>query len=240
VVGRKRATATHLDHRTGLQANLVGDGELSRTRAAALVLHGGKETSDSPVAARQLAVLRMVPLARHLVAVGAERGLAVWRLRFRYRGWNEDSAHPMEDLEWALRQMRLRHGGVPVVIVGHSMGGRAALRGAGADGVAGVVGLAPWVPEGEPREQLSGRRVLVVHGARDRITSAQRSREFVAAIRPIAEEAIYVGLRGSGHAMLQRTQLWNRLTSDFVLHAGLGHGLRAPLSQALATGDMMI
>ena len=27
-MGRKRATATHLDHRTGLQTNLVGDGEL--------------------------------------------------------------------------------------------------------------------------------------------------------------------------------------------------------------------
>lgn len=239
-MGRMRATATHLDHRTGLQSSLVGEGELSRTKAVALVLHGGKEISESPVAARQLAVLRMVPLARHLVSVGADRGLAVWRLRFRYRGWNSDAAHPMEDLEWALRQVRLRHGAVPVVLVGHSMGGRAALRGAGARSVSGVVGLAPWVPAGEPCEQLSGRRVLVVHGERDRITSAQRSREFVSVIRPVAEEAIYVGMRGCGHAMLQRTQLWNRLTSDFVLHAGLGQPLRAPLTQALAAGAAVI
>jgi pimeloyl-ACP methyl ester carboxylesterase len=239
-VGRKRATATHLDHRTGLQTNLVGDGELSRAKAVALVLHGGKETSESPVASRQLAVLRMVPLARHLVAVGAERGLAVWRLRFRYRGWNSEAAHPMEDLDWAIRQLRLRHGRAPIVIVGHSMGGRAALRGAGADGVTGVVGLAPWVPEGEPCEQLIGRRVLVVHGVRDRVTSAARSREFVTSIRPIAEEAIYVGMRNCGHAMLQRTQVWNRLTSDFVLHAALGQALRAPLAQALAVGDVLV
>lgn len=239
-MGRKRATATHLDHLTGLQTNLVGDGELSRTKAVALVLHGGKETSESPSGPRQLAVLRMVPLARHLVTVGAERGLAVWRLRFRYRGWNSEAAHPLEDLDWALRQVRLRHGGAPIVIVGHSMGGRAALRGAGADGVAGVVGLAPWVPEGEPCEQLIGRRVLVVHGARDRITSAERSRQYVASVRPIAEEAIYVGIRNSGHAMLQRTQLWNRLTSEFVLHAALGSALRAPLSQALDAGEVFI
>lgn len=239
-MGRKRATATHLDHRTGLQTNLVGDGELSRAKAVALVLHGGKETSESPAASRQLAVLRMVPLARHLVAVGAERGLAVWRLRFRYRGWNSEAAHPMEDLDWAIRQLRLRHGRAPIVIVGHSMGGRAALRGAGADGVTGVVGLAPWVPEGEPCEQLIGRRVLVVHGVRDRITSAERSREFVTSIRPIAEEAIYVGMRNCGHAMLQRTQVWNRLTSDFVLHAALGQALRGPLAQALAVGEALI
>lgn len=239
-MGRTRATATHLDHLTGLQTNLVGDGELSRTKAVALILHGGKETSDSPAAPRQLAVLRMVPLARHLVTVGAERGLAVWRLRFRYRGWNSEAEHPLEDLDWALRQLRLRHGAAPIVIVGHSMGGRAALRGAGTDGVAGVVGLAPWLPEGEPREQLTGRRVLVVHGARDRITSAERSRRYVALIRPIADEAIYVGIRNCGHAMLQRTQLWNRLTSEFVLHAALDIALRAPLSQALADGEVVI
>ncbi len=239
-MGRTRATATHLDHLSGLQTNLVGEGELSRTKAVALVLHGGKETSETPAAQRQLAVLRMVPLARHLVSVGAERGLAVWRLRFRYRGWNSEAAHPMEDLEWALRQIRLRHAGAPIVIVGHSMGGRAALRGAGAEGVAGVVGLAPWVPDGEPCEQLSGRRVLVVHGSRDRITSAERSREFMAAVRTIAEEAIYVGMRGCGHAMLQRTPLWNRLTSDFVLHAALGHPLRAPLAQARPAGEVLI
>lgn len=239
-MGRERATATHLDHRTGLQTALVGDGELSRAKAVALVLHGGKETSESPAGSRQLAVLRMVPLARHLVTVGGQRGLAVWRLRFRYRGWNSEAAHPMEDLEWALRQLRLRHGRAPIVIVGHSMGGRAALRGAGADGVAGVIGLAPWVPEGEPAEQLTGRRVLVVHGVRDRITSAERSREFVARIRPIAEEAIYVGMRNCGHAMLQRTQVWNRLTSDFVLHAGLRQPLRAPLAEALTAGDVLI
>jgi hypothetical protein len=40
--------------------------------------------------------------------------------------------------------------------------------------------------------------------------------------------------------MLQRTQLWNRLTSDFVLHAGLGRPLRAPLAQALAAGNLVI
>ena len=239
-MGRTRATATHLDHRTGLQSSLVGDGELSRTKAVALVLHGGKEISESPVAARQLAVLRMVPVARHLVSVGGELGLAVWRLRFRYRGWNSEAAHPMEDLEWALRQVRLRHGAVPVVLVGHSMGGRAALLGAGADGVSGVVGLAPWVPAGEPYAQLSGRRVLIVHGSRDRITSAERSRAFMSAVRPIAEEAIHIGMRGCGHAMLQRPQLWNRLTSDFVLHAGLGRPLRAPLTQALAAGNVVI
>ncbi|WP_438949092.1 LLM class flavin-dependent oxidoreductase, partial [Streptomyces harbinensis] len=44
------------------------------------------------------------------------------------------------------RGMRLaaRLGPVPVVLVGHSMGGRAALRAAGHPAVTGVVALAPW------------------------------------------------------------------------------------------------
>jgi len=235
-----RASAAYLDHRTGLQTYLAGDGQLSKAKAVALLLHGGKEVSDAPVAGRQMAVLRMLPIARHLVTVGADYGLAVWRLRFRYRGWNSEAAHPMEDLEWALRQLRLRHGAAPIVMIGHSMGGRAAIRGAGEDGVAGVVGLAPWLPVDEPREQLAGRRLLVVHGSRDRITSSKRSREFVEAARPIAEAATFVGLRGCGHAMLRRTRLWNALMGEFVLYAALGVEPHGPLAKALHEGCALL
>ncbi|MGH8889108.1 MAG: alpha/beta hydrolase [Acidothermaceae bacterium] len=235
-----RASAAYLDNRSGLQALLTGDGELSDTKAVALLLHGGKENSVDPTEARQLAVLRMAPLARHLVSVGAEHGLAVWRLRFRYRGWNNAAEHPMEDLSWALRQLRQRHGGAPIVIVGHSMGGRVAMRAAGKADVAGVLGLAPWLPAGEPIEQLAGSKLLVAHGLRDRITSAQRAREFVDDVRPIADQATFIGLRGCGHSMLRRSRLWSRLTRQFVLHAGIGIEPTAPLADCIAAGECEI
>lgn len=234
-----RASAVHLDNVSGRQAILTGDGEQAKAKAVALMLHGGKEESLAPVAERQVAVMRMGPLASHLIRAGAGDGLAVWRLRFRYRGWN-DAAHPIEDVEWAVRQMRIRHGDAPIVIVGHSMGGRAALRAAGENGVAAVLGLAPWLPDGEPTEQLAGRRILVVHGSRDRITDAQRSREFVREARSSAQEAAYIGLRHCGHAMMRRMRLWHRLTEDFVFYAGLGREPSGPLADALSAGDWVV
>ncbi len=150
----------------GPQPVLVRHRGTTAVRAAALVLHGGREVSVAPVTARQLAVLRMVPIARHLAAAGHADGLGVWRLRFRYRGWNGEAA-PVADVRWAVDQLRERHGDVPVVLVGHSMGGRAALSAADEPGVVGVVGLAPWVTPDEPYKQVIGRRLLVVHGTRD-------------------------------------------------------------------------
>ena len=235
-----QASATFLDQRSGLQAHLDGDGELASTKAVALILHGGKENSVEPVTARQATVLRMLPFARHLVAVGAEHGLAVWRLRFRYRGWNNAAEHPMEDVQWALRNLRMRHGGAPIIVVGHSMGGRAALRAAGEPDVAGVLALAPWLPAGEPFHQIAGRRLLVVHGMKDRITSAERSRELVRAVRPTADEAAYIALRRCGHPMLRRVRLWNRLGVGFVLHAGLGLEPSKLLAGALAAGELVV
>ncbi|MFI5909348.1 hypothetical protein [Dactylosporangium sp. NPDC051541] len=72
-----------------------------------------------------------------------------------------------------LRQFRFGDdGAVPVVLVGNSLGGRAACWEAGDPSVTGVVGIAPWLPEGDPVEQLAGRTVLVLPGDRDRGAAA--------------------------------------------------------------------
>ena len=82
----------------------------------------------------------MVPIARHLASAGQADGLGVWRLRFRYRGWNSRQQlrrrHPVADVRWAVQQLREQHGDLPIVLVGHSMGGRAALWAADEPGVA--------------------------------------------------------------------------------------------------------
>ncbi len=201
------------------QPVLVRQSGATAVRAAALVLHGGREVSVAPVTAHQLAVLRMVPIARHLASVGDADALGVWRLRFRYRGWN-NAAHPVADVRWAVQQLREQHGDVPIVLVGHSMGGRAALWAADEPGVVGLVGLAPWVTPGEPYKQVVGRRLLVVHGTRDRTTSAKNSKALVDAVRAdSAVDATFVHLHGGGHAMLRRAGTWNDLTADFVLRA---------------------
>jgi pimeloyl-ACP methyl ester carboxylesterase len=227
---------------------LVRQPGAATVRAVALVLHGGREFSAEPVSARQLAVLRMVPIARNLAAAGEADGLGVWRLRFGHRGWNArpgtgEAAYPVADVRWAVQQLRSQHGDAPIVLVGHSMGGRAALRAADEPGVVGLVGLAPWVTPNEPYKQVVGRRLLVVHGTRDRTTSAKNSRALVDAVRDesaAAGAATFVHLRGTGHGMLRRVPIWNDLTADFVLQTGLGVLPGARLAQAIEEGDSVI
>ena len=123
-----------------------------------MVAHGGEEVSTEPTRATQLAVLRMVPIARAIRRALPGGKILVLRPRFTVRGWNGAAASPVGDLLALLDGIRTRDG-VPVMLVGHSMGARAALRAAAHPSVCAVAALAPWVPPGEPVTQLAGRRV---------------------------------------------------------------------------------
>lgn len=186
-------------------------------RGIALVLHGGQANSFAAAGPRQLTALRMVPFARALRRAGASRGLTVWSLGYRYRGWNGTHASPVADAEWALDRVRRRHGKLPVILVGHSMGGRTALRVAGDPLVHGVVALAPWVPEGEPVDQLAGRRLLIMHGTADRVTDPRESMAFADRARQVTDDVTYRSIPGENHALLRKPSLWHRLTTEFVL-----------------------
>jgi dienelactone hydrolase len=239
------ATAKKIAERASVyRPALIRDDNLGQAQGVALVLHGGQVKSVAPATARQLAVLRLLPVARHLARRASPHGVAVYRLRFRFRGWNGDGSLAVSDVRWAVEQIRAHHGDVPIVLVGHSMGGRAALLAADAPGVVGVLGLAPWVVPGDAIEQLVGRRLLVLHGPRDRITSAKASHKLVELVRGLAPirggapntEATYIGLRGTGHAMFRRLSTWNALSAAFVLHAAVGTPATGSLADAIQAG----
>jgi len=189
----------------------------AETKAVALVLPGGRADSFEPTQSRHLSAVRMRPIARALHRAGRSRGLAVWLVRYRYRGWNGTEMSPVADVQWTLQAVRQRHGEVPIVLVGHSMGGRTALRVAGGESVRGVAALAPWLPDGEPVEQLAGREILIVHGQLDRVTSPRASRRYAERARSAATAVDYVTVRGDTHAMLARARLWHRLATRFTL-----------------------
>src|SRR4051794_32046169 len=126
-------------------------------KAIALVLHGGRATSTAAVSAHQLAVLRMTPFIASLRRAGVRRGLAVARMRYLVRGWNGPAQAPVADVRFVLDRLAERYPGVPVALVGHSMGGRAAIHAAGHESVSTVVGLAPWIEARDPVEPLAGR-----------------------------------------------------------------------------------
>lgn len=199
--------------------------------AAVLLLHGGRETGlGAPLPGPfNLPAVRMRPFA-HVLGRALPGDVLVRAVRYGHRGWNGSRADPLHDAVRALDELRRAAGEIPVVLVGHSMGGRAALHAAGHPLVRGVVGLAPWCPEGDPVEQLAGRDVVLVHSTHDRVTSPVASGTLTARARRAGARTCLVTVHGSGHAMLRRAPAWHRLT------AALAGGLlgRAPLPGTVA------
>ncbi|HEY1642298.1 MAG TPA: alpha/beta hydrolase [Streptosporangiaceae bacterium] len=180
-----------------------------------LVLHGGTSVSTRPTSPAQLAVLRMIPVAAAVGAALRGSDVVVRRHRFAVRGWNGPAASPAADLRRVLDELAGAAHPPAVVLIGHSMGARAALRVADHPLVTAVGGLAPWIPPDEPAVPLPGRQILLVHASADRVTSAADTWAYA---RQAAESAAVTGieLRGGDHAMLRRGRLWHRLAAGFA------------------------
>lgn len=183
---------------------------------AVLLLHGGRVDALEAPPPWNAPGARMRPFARALARATEGGGVVLGTVRYRHRGWNGPRCDPARDALRALDELTLVTGPVPVVLVGHSMGGRAALRAARHPQVAGVVGLAPWCPAGEPVGQLRGRRVVLLHGDRDRRTDPRASAEFAARARAAGADARMLPMPGGDHAMLHRAGEWHALTTRLV------------------------
>lgn len=178
-------------------------------RGQVLVLHGGASRPDSrAVSPAQLSVLRMVPIAHRIAR--ADDHLTVVRLLNSHRGWDTERT-PLADVDWALEQLGDR---LPTCLVGHSLGGRAALLAGDRDDVRGVVALNPWVYPYDDAD-LSGRRVLIVHGTEDRVARIERAR---AVARNLARrtDVELVEVPGGKHAMLRHAAVFERAATRFV------------------------
>lgn len=182
----------------------------STPTGAILMLHGGKDRGQQVVDGRSASWRRCAAMARAIGRDAEAAGAAVWLLRYRRRGWNGGSG-PVEDARWALDQVRDQVGGLPIVLLGHSMGARTAVHAADDPQVRGVVALAPWFPRREPIRALVGRTLVAAHGSRDRITSPQATRAYVERARAGGAEASYVDMGRVGHYMLRRAAAWNEL-----------------------------
>jgi alpha-beta hydrolase superfamily lysophospholipase len=193
------------------------------TRGIVLMLHGGARTGLQPVTGKSLSLRRTTAMRDVLAPHLLSEGFAVWLLRFGVRGWNAGNQSgagepsPVPNARWALDQCAEEHPGVPVVMLGHSMGARTAVHVAAHPSVVGVVALAPWFERTDPVRHLAGRHLIAGHGRLDRITSPAMTRAFVDQARGVAATSEYVDLGRSGHYMLRRTAEWNQ----FALQSSL-------------------
>lgn len=126
---------------------------------AAVLLNGG---SASPVAGTWSATSEL--LAQELAL--RFPGVAFAEVRYRLKTWKELESC-MADAREAIDEAG-RGGARKVALVGFSMGGAVSIGVAGDDAVAGVIGLAPWIPPELRVDGLRGKRLDVVHGTWDR------------------------------------------------------------------------
>jgi dienelactone hydrolase len=190
-------------------------------RAVVLVLPGGRSRGPQPASTRDLAYRRMVPIARSIHRTSGPDGVGTYLLRYRVRGWNEPSRDPVRDALWALDGIRARYPRTPVTLVGHSMGGRTALRVADHASVRTVCALAPWIEADEPFDQLAGRSLVVAHGTRDHTTSPKASYAYALSARQVSDRVCRFEI-ADGHAMLRRAKTWTDVVRSVVADAVTG------------------
>lgn len=195
--------------------------------------------ADSHRRPSPLSYALQLPLARTLARAGQEDGLAAHVVRYSCRGWNATDAQLAADARWAVDEVVRRYGDVPVCLVGHGMGGRAALRAGGHAAVGSVLAMAPWLPEDardepEPVKHLLGRHVLLVHGTNDARTDPELSFRLAERAKKANRDTCRFEVHSDGHGLRQHRAEVAALVTDFVRGSLFGRAYARPVADALA------
>lgn len=185
-----------------------------RTQAIALLLHGGRATEPQPQRFRDISYLRMLPFVGAIRR--ASKGLITPVLVHNtHGGWVASSGSGVVQARELVRRLNEQYD-LPIVLLGHSSGGWAALRAGREDAVLGSVALAPWVADDERAEPLQRKRVRVIHGANDTVCSPQKAREFVERLQELGADATFEEVPGGGHALMDQPWRWHSLAAQAV------------------------
>jgi pimeloyl-ACP methyl ester carboxylesterase len=178
---------------TGAEVRVTGTG----ARAVVCVNGGqGREVPGTWSATLEWLVRRLAP---------GLPGLRFGEVRYRVKSWRRLELC-IEDARAAVDHLA----GERTLLLGFSMGGAVSIAAAGHDGVAEIVGLAPWIPDRLDVSALRGKRLVVVHGALDRalpgipgVSPSSSRRGFERALSAGAEGA-YRTIAGAVHGTALR------------------------------------
>jgi pimeloyl-ACP methyl ester carboxylesterase len=184
------------------------------------MLHGGGDDPEArAVGDTYLGYARMRYLHWCIKKELASHGVSLWLVRNRFTSWNAptDQAEPapVADARTGLEAIQTAHGeDVPVVLVGHSMGARAALHVVDDPTVVGLVAVAPWLPPEEPVETLRDRHLAAAVSGADTEVEPSDVRAFVARADRVARSTVFeqIGDRGPGalaHGMGHNVGEWH-------------------------------
>lgn len=184
-------------------------------RLLVLVLPGGTDRSYRPFSPRQGSALRMYPFT-FSIRRRFGRTVAVRQVRYRVYGWNGGQASPMPYARKALDDLAREHPGVPVVVIGHSMGGRVGAQLAADPRVVGLLALAPWWQYADWRFIHDGVRVVAIHGTADQRTYPRRTEKGIDELVARGQDATFIPVPGGNHEMLDHIRLWQSAAIEFV------------------------
>lgn len=199
------------------------NGSVSTVSGVVLLLPGASRLSPGPVR----------PLARALARAGAADGLVTHQV-IHGAGTREG------DAEWAADEVVRRYGDIPVCLAGYDAGGRAALAAAGHEAVNSVLALAPSLPRQsdtdspEPVKQLSGRRVLIVHGTNDARSDPELSYRLATRAKKANRTTCRFEVHSDGHGLREHQDEVVALSVDFVLGSVFSGSYSRPVTDALA------
>ena len=77
--------------------------------------------------------------------------------------------------------------------------------------------MAPWLPPGEPVDQLAGATALLLHGDRDRLTDPARTLAFARSATELTDRLAFVELHGGEHKLIRRSRTWHDLVRRFTV-----------------------
>lgn len=189
--------------------------------AGVLLLHGG--TDDPRRAGEPLRLswwsVRVGSIPR--LAKGIDdrlrpHDIATWTLQHRLAGWDGPAdPTPVREARAALDRIAATYPGLPVVLVGHSMGGRTAVCAADHPSVVGVVGLAPWLPPEQPASPLAGKPLRVAYAEWDRVCPRAEMEEFLTAATSVCVDVRTTSMGRDVHVMLAARR-WCDYVADQV------------------------
>lgn len=189
------------------------DRQPAHPRGVVLMLHGGQVDDVEPLRRFDPSPFVVRMMTNNLRKRSPD--LAFVRLLNAVGGWNEPTRSPVADAQWALMRLQQIYPGLPIALVGHSMGGRTAFELADADGVRAVVGLAPWLADAFDEKRFLGVPTMVVHGRADTVTSEEASADLIRRIRLAGGWAIYLSVPG-WHSLAWRAWVWQRQVASFL------------------------
>jgi pimeloyl-ACP methyl ester carboxylesterase len=187
----------------------------SRARELVILAHGGSVQADSPARDWHSGLLRVIQFGDAAAQAAPES--AVGLLRYRVRGWNGDSADAARDVQQVIDAAPEQFS--RILLIGHSMGGRAVLRASAHPRVGGVLALAPWVPAVEPGLRPCEAPVVIATGTNDETTPPSMARDFVGRSRQGGAQLAYFEIPGAGHRLLRHADVVDQLIRSFVAHA---------------------